>query len=44
MTIIDAHNHPDWPGHDLPKFLANIAASSLSRHFQGSCIELEQIA
>ncbi|MCY3990279.1 MAG: amidohydrolase family protein [Caldilineaceae bacterium] len=24
MTIIDAHNHPDWHGHDLPKFLANM--------------------
>ncbi len=24
MTIIDAHNHPDWLGHDLPKFLANM--------------------
>ncbi|MDE0630590.1 MAG: hypothetical protein OXH73_03720 [Caldilineaceae bacterium] len=24
MTVIDAHNHPDWLGHDLPKFLANM--------------------
>ncbi len=24
MTIVDAHNHPDWLGHDLPKFLANM--------------------
>lgn len=23
--IIDAHNHPDWHGHDLTKFLANMA-------------------
>ncbi|MBU4199582.1 MAG: amidohydrolase [Verrucomicrobia bacterium] len=23
--IIDAHNHPDWHGHDLDKFLANMA-------------------
>ena len=23
MTIIDAHNHPDWHGHDLPKFLGH---------------------
>lgn len=23
--IIDAHNHPDWHGHDLAKFLANMA-------------------
>lgn len=22
--IIDAHNHPDWHGHDLQKFLANM--------------------
>lgn len=24
MRIIDAHNHPDWLGHDLDKFLANM--------------------
>jgi len=24
MQIIDAHNHPDWHGHDLRKFLANM--------------------
>ncbi len=24
MKIIDAHNHPDWLGHDLVKFLANM--------------------
>lgn len=24
--IIDCHNHPDWHGHDLNKFLANMAA------------------
>lgn len=23
--IIDCHNHPDWHGHDLDKFLANMA-------------------
>ena len=23
--IIDAHNHPDWHGHDLAKFLRNMA-------------------
>lgn len=23
--IIDAHNHPDWHGHDLNRFLANMA-------------------
>ena len=24
MKIIDAHNHPDWHGHDLTRFLANM--------------------
>ena len=24
MEIIDAHNHPDWHGHNLQKFLANM--------------------
>ncbi len=24
MKIIDAHNHPDWHGHDLEKFIANM--------------------
>ncbi len=24
MTIIDAHNHPDWHGHNLEKFLQNM--------------------
>ncbi len=24
MKIIDAHNHPDWHGHDLDKFLQNM--------------------
>lgn len=24
MKIIDAHNHPDWHGHDLDAFLANM--------------------
>ena len=24
MKIIDAHNHPDWHGHDLKKFLENM--------------------
>ena len=24
MKIIDAHNHPDWHGHDLDKYLANM--------------------
>lgn len=24
MKIIDAHNHPDWHGHDLNKFIANM--------------------
>lgn len=26
MEIIDAHNHPDWHGHDLDRFLANMDA------------------
>ncbi len=25
MDIIDAHNHPDWHGHDLARFLQNMA-------------------
>ena len=24
MKIIDVHNHPDWHGHDLTKFLVNM--------------------
>jgi predicted TIM-barrel fold metal-dependent hydrolase len=27
--IIDAHNHPDWHGHDLAKFLANMDANGI---------------
>lgn len=27
--IIDCHNHPDWHGHNLDKFLANMAANSI---------------
>jgi predicted TIM-barrel fold metal-dependent hydrolase len=27
--IIDAHNHPDWHGHDLSKFLANMDANGI---------------
>lgn len=29
--IIDAHNHPDWHGHNLPKFLANMALNHIDR-------------
>ena len=29
--IIDAHNHPDWHGHDLPRFLENMAAYGIDR-------------
>ncbi len=29
--IIDAHNHPDWHGHDLAKFLANMAQNNIDR-------------
>jgi predicted TIM-barrel fold metal-dependent hydrolase len=27
--IIDAHNHPDWHGHDLRRFLANMDAQGI---------------
>ena len=27
--IIDAHNRPDWHGHDLAKFLANMDANGI---------------
>lgn len=29
--IIDAHNHPDWHGHNLDKFLANMAAYHIDK-------------
>jgi predicted TIM-barrel fold metal-dependent hydrolase len=29
--IIDAHNHPDWHGHDLAKFLRNMAAYNIDK-------------
>lgn len=29
--IIDAHNHPDWHGHDLAKFLANMDANHIDK-------------
>ncbi len=28
---IDAHNHPDWHGHNLPKFLDNMATHGINR-------------
>lgn len=31
MRIIDAHNHPDWHGHDLNKFLANMAQYNIEK-------------
>ncbi len=31
MKIIDAHNHPDWHGHDLDKFLANMDANNIAQ-------------
>jgi len=31
MEIIDAHNHPDWHGHDLTRFLANMEACEIQR-------------
>ena len=37
MTIIDAHNHPDWLGHDLPKFLANMDRRDPGNPNQLSC-------
>ena len=29
--IIDAHNHPDWHGHDLNKFLANMEQFNIDK-------------
>lgn len=29
--IIDCHNHPDWHGHNLDKFLANMAEFNIDR-------------
>ena len=31
MRIIDAHNHPDWHGHNLEKFLANMAQNGIDK-------------
>ncbi len=31
MKIIDAHNHPDWHGHNLEKFVANMDRYGISR-------------
>jgi len=31
MQIIDAHNHPDWHGHDLARFLQNMANYGIAR-------------
>lgn len=31
MRIIDAHNHPDWHGHDLPRFLSNMDRYGIAR-------------
>ena len=31
MKIIDAHNHPDWHGHDLDKFLANMKQCGIEK-------------
>lgn len=30
-VIIDAHNHPDWHGHNLERFLANMAQYRIDR-------------
>lgn len=29
--IIDAHNHPDWHGHNLPRFLDNMASFNIDK-------------
>ena len=29
--IIDAHNHPDWHGHNLDKFLQNMADHNIDQ-------------
>ena len=31
MKIIDAHNHPDWHGHNLDRFLVNMDQCGISR-------------
>jgi len=31
MKIIDAHNHPDWHGHDLEKFIANMDRNGIDQ-------------
>jgi predicted TIM-barrel fold metal-dependent hydrolase len=31
MQIIDAHNHPDWHGHNLEKFLRNMAQYGIEK-------------
>ncbi len=31
MKIVDAHNHPDWCGHDLTKFLHNMDENGISQ-------------
>lgn len=31
MTVIDAHNHPDWLGHDLSGFLANMDRNGIGK-------------
>lgn len=33
MKIIDAHNHPDWHGHDLKAFLANMDQYGIEKSF-----------
>ena len=35
--IIDAHNHPDWHGHDLNKFLANMEQYNIDVTWMLSC-------
>ena len=31
MKITDAHNHPDWHGHDLNRFLENMDSCGIEK-------------
>ena len=31
MRIVDVHNHPDWHGHDLNKYLANMDSCGIAK-------------
>lgn len=32
MTIIDAHNHPDWHGYNLPRLLGDKNSFGTKKH------------